>query len=287
MPAESRWVPLSRRGQADAEALHEGVPPWLRQSLWDWVYGLITGTTELGQRFPDKPLLQRLERRLKTQFQWGQGVSGAVKNLAGKASIDEEFLLDLVDALLVDINPDFEGAAAGEYLESVLVEGGSVWGVAVRDGRLGLERRVDETVTAAAREVIGASGAAGEHLTRAWTEAYGRSPDPSAAYSEAVKAVEAAAKPTLTPKDDKATLGKMVPALRDGEGKWDVVLAARPEFNKVEAVRLMADLLWQGQTDRHGRPDPRPVTQEQAEAAVHLAVLLVHWFSSGVVRRVE
>ena len=48
----------------------------------------------------------------------------------------------------------------------------------------------------------------------------------------------------------------------------------------------MLDLVWKGQRDRHGDPDPHAplsVTQEQAEAAVQLAVTVVQWFTAGVV----
>ncbi|MDQ3679176.1 MAG: hypothetical protein M3378_01260 [Actinomycetota bacterium] len=50
----------------------------------------------------------------------------------------------------------------------------------------------------------------------------------------------------------------------------------------------MGSVLWNGHTDRHGSDDQRmsvPITQEQTEAAVHLAVVLVQWFASGAIRR--
>jgi hypothetical protein len=45
--------------------------------------------------------------------------------------------------------------------------------------------------------------------------------------------------------------------------------------------------LWTSQLDRHGTDDesvPLTVSMEQAEAAVHLATTLVHWFRRGSVR---
>jgi hypothetical protein len=54
----------------------------------------------------------------------------------------------------------------------------------------------------------------------------------------------------------------------------------------VETVADMLDLVWKGQSDRHGSPDltaPISVSQEQAEAAMHLAVTVVQWFTTGVV----
>lgn len=230
---------------------------------------------------PSSEKLRQIERRLRIELDWVRP-SAALDSLETLVATDDALFLDLVDLLLSEFSATaLAGVSHIQGLERALVEGGSAWRVASRGDRLGLERRVDESVTAAARTVMEATGTAGEHLSKAWTEAYGRSPNPSTAYGEAVKAVEAAAQPIVSPTDNKATLGKMIPALRDKPEKWDVVLAARPEFDQVQVIRLMAELLWQGHTDRHGAANPRPVTQDQAEAAVHLAVVLVQWFTAG------
>ena len=55
----------------------------------------------------------------------------------------------------------------------------------------------------------------------------------------------------------------------------------------VGAIRGMLELLWKSQVDRHGTPDataPLSVTQGQAEAAFHLALTLVQFFTAGVIR---
>lgn len=282
---EESWVPLSRRGQPHAaEALHEGVPPWLVQSMWDWVRRRITVTDARGfKQGPSQASLQRLERRLRIQLVWQHGISGAFSRLEVMARSDEKLLLDLVDALLSDMHPvALRQSGQAASLERELLEGGSAWRVGVYGERLELQSRVDETVTAAARNAMEAAGGAGEHLAKAWAEAYGISPDPTAAYAEAVKAVEAAAQPVVTPEDSKATLGKMITALGAKPDKWSVVLPGGAGL-----VRQMADGLWKGQTDRHGGPDPTPVTQEGAEASVHLAVLLVQWFNAGAIGRAD
>lgn len=245
----------------------------------------LRGLSEVGASFWIRGELLRIERRLDIGLDWQNGSRSAGRSLAKRVEADGELLLDLIDLLLSDLSEYWDGPDVTAKLEAILAEGRSAWRVAERDGRMALERRVDATVTAAAEVAMETPGSAGAHLSRAWSRAYSREPDPSAAYAEAVKAVEAAAKPTVTPKDDTATLGKMLPALRDRPEKWNVVLAAAPPFDKVAVVRLMAELLWQGQTDRHGRPESVPVTQEQAEAAVHLAALLVQWFTAGSIRR--
>jgi hypothetical protein len=46
-------------------------------------------------------------------------------------------------------------------------------------------------------------------------------------------------------------------------------------------------LLWEGQTSRHGSSRPtRADTLEEATMAVHLAVMLVQWLTSGVARKI-
>jgi hypothetical protein len=283
------WVPRSRRDDPEAakeyRALQEGVPPWLTRSLWNWARPFLRASDELGQSFWLGRELARIERVLGIELSWRLGVRSAGDSLATQVQTNGELLLDLIDLLLRDLDERWEAPDLAAELEAFLAQGRSVWRVAERGRQLALERRVDASVTAAAEAAMEAPGSsAGDHLSRAWSKAYGREPDPSAAYAEAVKAVEAAAKPVVTPKDDKATLGKMVSAFRDRSEKWDVVLAAASGFDKVDVVRLMAEQLWQGHTDRHGRPDPVPVTQEQAEAAVHLAALLVQWFTAGSIR---
>jgi hypothetical protein len=49
----------------------------------------------------------------------------------------------------------------------------------------------------------------------------------------------------------------------------------------------MLDLLWKSQLDRHGTPDetvPLSVSLEEAEATLHLALTLVHWFRTGAIK---
>lgn len=286
---EPRWRRLSVRevGAEAAEdaALHEGVPPWLKASLGSWI------ERQLADRFGswNQNQLLRLERELLISLDWAAGTDYAGSTLLRQVQSDEELCLNVVDYLLRDLR-DPEDRLRWSSLALMLQEAGSAWTV---DGGhrpaqgFGLVRRVAETVEASAQQAFRAPRA-GDHLRSAWHGVYGRSPNPSEAYREAVRAVEAAARPIVTPKDNIATLGKMVAALRDGATKWEMVFGGSPAIDQVDVVRLIAKLLWDGQTDRHGSDDPQasvPITQEQAQAAVHLAVLLVQWFSAGSIRR--
>jgi len=87
-------------------------------------------------------------------------------------------------------------------------------------------------------------------------------------------------------------LGKIVAEMKTNPGKYCFVLVGRGDIAKkadtdaVTIVRLMAQLLWTGQHDRHSNFDPsKPISvnQAEAEAAVHLAVVLVQWFEAGMI----
>jgi len=74
-------------------------------------------------------------------------------------------------------------------LERTLLESGSIWKVARVNGRVEcyLERRTDSGANAAIGTVTAAGGRETEHLAEAWRLAYGREPNASEAYREAVK----------------------------------------------------------------------------------------------------
>jgi hypothetical protein len=123
------------------------------------------------------------------------------------------------------------------------------------------------------------AGKAATHLALAWRATYGRNPNSGQAYGEAIKAVEAAAQPIVLPEDAKTTLEKMIAAIRDAPQKWKSALP-----DGVEAVRSMMLALWTGQHDRHGSADeslPLTVSQQEATAALHLAIVTCHWLQNG------
>jgi hypothetical protein len=176
----------------------------------------------------------------------------------------------------------------GARLNDLLEAGGSAW--RVRDDGSGLERRVPEAVRVAVEGAIAsareASADAADHLTNAWRHAYGIAPEATPAYGEAIRAVESAASRLVEPNNAKATLGTMIGAIRARPGAWTMAMTG-PVGSTVDGTPVveMMDLLWKGQTDRHGANPTIPVTPKAAEAAVHLAVLLVQWWtSSGVTR---
>ncbi len=288
------WRPLSRRGtdpSPEEDALYEGVPPHLVQPLLHWIDSLFEHTSWEDEFPASERRAGRIAARVRLDLraaplshahaQNNQNIwsaSRALVHLAGASG--DTVLLDVVDATLAEGTP--KGAARD--LEQLLTGGGSAWRVA--GNRKSLERRVEPAATDAFRQA--AAGDPGSHLATAWAAVYGRHPAPSRAYSEAVKAVEAACIPLVIPgaRGARATLGKVIIDLSDHQQDWRLSICSAAAPAEISPLLAMLRLLWQGQTDRHGGSAPAtPVTAPAAEAAVHLAVTLVQWFRSGAVRR--
>ncbi|WP_432159111.1 hypothetical protein [Streptomyces sp. bgisy153] len=255
----------------------------------------------------DEPNAQRIALHLKLRVDTGRVYSPA-KFLA--ASTTKEQLLDVVSTMLAfsappkptpvynglggrrmylgsHVNPDREKAV--DVLQDMLTLAGSSY--RVNDARTGLELRIDETAQQALTSTLAAartaqSGSAAEHLATAWKCAYGRDPDPTKAYSEAIKAVESASQSVIEPNNAKATLGSMLGVIRNSPQRFSTAIPAPGQENDIELVSVMMQRLWKGQTARHGSQNPtRFETQREAEMAVHLAATLVQWFAAGLVQR--
>ncbi|HEV2071235.1 MAG TPA: hypothetical protein VGR26_15710 [Acidimicrobiales bacterium] len=284
------WLPLSKRNDPDAardyNALHDGVPEWLATPVAQWVVDVFASMKyddRLGQRLD---FLYGMLRRPMPATR--NRIGDSVADLVGAVAAGD---LDVLDAVLWMTQATQEGDRLRTRLESLLRVHGSAWSVSAKvAGQPCLVRRVDETVTAAAQVEMDQTGNAARHLYRAWHRIYGRNPDPGGSYRESVRAVEAAAKPLIAPKASRATLGTMLADLRNKPEKWSVALDERGKGTGVDLLIEMCSGLWRSQFDRHGSDDesiPLDVSSREAEAAVHLAVTLVHWFRSGVVARTD
>ncbi len=176
-----------------------------------------------------------------------------------------------------------------DKLDAIHVDGSSLYRVD-RDSRC-LVGRVDQTVQDAADAAIkSAPHAAADHLRAAWVAAYGLSPDPDKVFGESIRDVEELACPLVEQKkaaQNTATIGTVIGELRNSGHKWELLLPGKDgKPRDVDSIVAMMETLWQAQVSRHGGAhESRRHTQEEAEAAVHLAALLVQWLSTGVLRR--
>jgi hypothetical protein len=280
-------------------------PQWALSSIFDWLRPFLHEGTPLDSGFGlqsdhDRDFLREVERNLRLSFNWQHGHQSAFDSLAAEIQRDPAVLVKVVDFALRNILigytfQDYD-RAAGE-LDRILREAGSVWCVRETPGRVEcfLERRADPAAGEAIRVIANEAGRDNEHLSRAWQLAYGQSPNPGEAYREAVKAVEVVAIPVVLPNDPAATLGKVIASMRQSPTKWKSVFgrsvtpATGARQTPVEVAIQMLDLLWKNQTDRHGiAPDQpaAPISQEQAELAVNLALTLVQLFRAGGVTTV-
>lgn len=283
------WQRLSERMKgAHAEPLGpvEGLPDYLMGPVLLWVEQVLSVSdgysTIRGQRDDALRLLQ-LHFRLSPPLDW-TGHDRALPDLLSRMRKDEELALDVVDwglHVLDAVQPYNKWDLVGA-LDPYLVAGGSVWEVArTADGEaFQLARRAVGPV----REAIAAltpSDRAHQHMLTAWGKLVGRDPDPSAAYREAIRAVEAAGKPVISPNNSLTTLGTMIRDVRAKPSKWVTTLG------EIDVVLRMMEIVWKGQHDRHGTDNdkaPLHATQEEADAAVHTCLTLVRLFVGGHVR---
>ena len=285
----SEWQPLSvRELGATPRTLDELPSHGLAHALVDWLTSLrwASGRTTLVGRPPamrDGVPWQRVALRLNLPPLLNNAQEADWRATVLNHARRPERVLEVVDATL-HLEPRTGNHA--QSLSERLSDAGSAW--CVRQDRSGLTRRVSPAVSAAYEMAASTSDNARARLEKAWTAAYGLHPDPGAAYRHAVAAVEAAAIPLFLPADAQASLGKVRAHLDQGRAKYELVVSDRTGSPaSIDSVVEMVSTLWHGQRDRHeGGSSSAPITQEAAEAAVHVAVLLVQWLATGAIRPV-
>ena len=293
--------PLSVRQKEAAikkyRTLNEGIPDWMFAGVYGWAEGMFFDRSTSRWDFGG---IKRAGQYLRIPLVRQAGRAG----LALLALLeDDQRGLDLLDYCLL-ILPDrsqnrgflreiFIPALPPPVhlrhprvtdLENILQISSSAWTIGLDGrGRFRLQRRVNDTTGKLAQGEMAHSGRAGRYLRDAWQNAYGRNPNPGTAYGDAIRAVEAAARPVLSPKNQRATLGTMIRDVKAKPEKWTTTIG------NVETVLGMMQAIWYSHSSRHGTDDetkPANVSQAQAEAAVRFAVTLVSVFRMGDIRLV-
>ncbi|MHA7268626.1 hypothetical protein [Arthrobacter sp. HLT1-20] len=295
------WLPFGQQDDPQKlySALHEGVPEWMSKSIRAWQQEILEIVFDTEDNVIGR--FHSIEQELRTAIDIPQNPTayglGASVISHFQSSGDELVLTDYLLSIA-----DIENLGGWESLQeemkkkdhlfgrldSTLKKSGSKWTIGIRAAsRIGLIQRVPEGVQIAANETMRSASHAGRRLAEAWGAVFGINPDPSRAYSLAVKAVEDAAIPAVSPNNTHATLGTIISQMRD-TGDWALPLQREDQHATTSATLLsMMKMLWAGQADRHGgHHDPTLViTQEAAEVAVMAAATLVQWFASGAVAR--
>ncbi len=178
-------------------------------------------------------------------------------------------------------------ALAVVKLDKLLAQGGSVWKTTATPF-WGLTRRANETTQALVDQASSPSTDATRKIASAWSACYRHDPDYDSAYRHAVLAVEAVVLPAILPDSQRGTLGQVVSHMRDAQDRWTVGGLDGARQTSGATLLSMLGTLWHNQ-ERHAQSDGsiRDVGRDEAEAAVTLAVTLVHWFASGLVEKSE
>jgi len=268
------------------DEFHDGLPAHLTAPAMQWLAGAAGEVTMMGAGTPSLRFLRRfqVEAMLEPPLDWHRQQHSAYVDMMSRFQRNPEFALDALDFALhamTDTSGDpMMAANHARDLDQLLESGRSIWRVVyIENGQWRLERSSLGPVMEAISSIEGPSSRAHAHLVDAWKKLAGRHADPSAAWKEAVRAVEAVAKPVVMPNDQKATLGKMITAIEEKPSKWSFVLG------QPEDVAAMCKLIWKSQFDRHGTDDesvPLNASLEEADAAVHTAITLVRYFAGGL-----
>ncbi|MFF1269185.1 hypothetical protein ACFVZE_25465 [Streptomyces anulatus] len=311
MTTSPSWQPLSDReaGLPLDQTVHEGVPEHLEPGLRSWVRDSVV----------TESLVHRVVAALRLSNGARTFANGRLPSSAGDLSrVPASMLLDVVDCLLyLDVgevahheylvkHPDAASALGAIFskpakfvnpvriLDALLGDAASAYQVREADdvSHAGLERVVDTTVAESAAMATQQAESSGRndasfYLRNSWAKAYALHPDPSGAYVDAVRAVEDVAIPLYASADPRATLGAVIRELDGNATAYSmVILDNKAVPAKVETVLSLMRLLWHGHRDRHpGGQTSAPITLEAAQAAVHIAVLLVQLLSTSAVTK--
>lgn len=269
----TQWIP---RGEdpATREVLVDGVPSYMKPALLEFLkphFARASSVTDTWFFRRESLMMFDLVARLRPSY---------VDRLDGTSwpgffnRLPEEELLDVADWVVHQNN-----RAVAQSLDRILEAAGSAWTIGKRNRNDGLLRRMPESVQVAVDAAISRSSS-GRLLGEAWAAAYGRVPDPEEAYEKAVKAVEEAAAPVVSPKNSLTTLGTIIRDMK-AQQDWAIDLPGRA----TDVAIPLAEALWSGQESRHGGNGYRRPSQGEAETAVILSVTLVQLFSSGSLHR--
>jgi hypothetical protein len=245
----------------------------------NWVQGLVGGSVyQSAHEAALREIGVRFRLTLPNNTEWKRFADSLVAS-AGK---DEEFFLDLIDALL-----DVFGPAHNEWaeLDRTFGSGASVWRVG--DDRTSLARVVSDEAQATFEAAVSVADDVTTELKEAWANAFGRNGDPSDAWDHAIKALEDLLIRVVVPNQTKPNLGHVVGQLGNQGAQWKLVLPGKNQDHDVAPLVGMLDLIWPNH-DRHGggqTPKRTPSAQE-ARAVVTLAATIVQWHREGwVVQR--
>ncbi len=262
------------------DALHDGVPSWMKRSIDSWIREEIAKGSGYAGVVANVNTIERLERLLRVSLIGTDSLYKMLGSLFSRLDVNEDLKLDVVDGLLQIGTPLTNNV---RELDNILEQSGSKWKVATNEGTPKLEERVDDSVIVAMDDLATQTGDASKYMRLAWNEAFGRNPNPSSAYSNVVKAVEAATWGTVTPNNSRATLGTIIGELKNNPENYKISIKEDSQYKGIKTITQDLSLIWRGQTDRHGTSNPVAPTQEAAEQAIFSGLSTCQQFTRGLI----
>lgn len=280
LPSEKKWRPVLPTGREDV--LVEDFPPYLRESLYPWLMrslldfrGGISGVKLVAFQTEYR---EHLGYSAEHNYDWQFDVKDTLDRMK-----DDDFTNFL--SYQVFHGSEYQPESSVHPAEHALSMGGSAWTVSRIDSQDILTRRVPEGVKLPLEQAMSGPDRAAQKLREAWIDAYGVSPRPSEAYSNAVVAVETASLTVMQLGHPKPTLGNVINELETRAKHWKLVFREDPRALGPDSLAKMLRTLWHGHASRHGGENHQDATIEEARGAVVLAATLVQWFTTGVVQR--
>lgn len=258
--------------------IKERIPPSMKTAFETWLAGqLVTGG------YVDDTTVFYIQSNLQTDLDLGvrdfwtrEQVIEAIQDKG------ERFYIRVADLMLSGHKLQYTKDPAVDHLRYLLDTNRSSLDIHFVDGSYRLRNRLIEGQEELVQNAIDQLESAGYHLALAWRAAFDLEPNPTYAMTEAIRAVEAACGPAVTPKDKKPTLGKVLGVMRQ-QGGWGLIFATSDGYpEQFPVIEGMIETLAKAQQDRHSG-EPHSVLEAQGH--VQLASTLVHWFTSGVIRR--
>ncbi len=262
-----------RRGKAQLDGPYEGVPGHLVNGLLKWFEDTLR---PYQNRAINVQKLLELVGFMRADIDPDWRPETVLGHLMAAAKEDEDYFLDLIDGTLQFVGSKYNGPR----LSALLDAGGSVWTVA------GDFKSLTEVVGPEAQATYDVATSVSDEpsteLREAWTNAFGRSGDPSDAWDHAIKAVEDVLIPEMMPNNTNATLGNVIGELAGQNGaQWKLVLPGNNQDHDVAHLVAMLRLMWPNH-DRHGGPTPkRTPSPQEARAVVTLAATIMQWHREG------
>jgi len=269
---------------ADLRVVRERIPDTMRPALLDWLYKRLHSSYSSTS----SEVVNDLQSALRISLGFDRGAVNTDDLVNAIEARGDKTLLRVADWLVGQFERDPYNGTPQEVADIEWHLDTAMSGVRVAsvDRGFRLALRLPEGVEEASQIAVDVgSRIAGQHLAKALRQVQSLDPDTSAAMTEAIRAVEAAAGPVVLPKDKRLQLSKIVQSLRD-KPNWTLSLQRRddgvPDHHAV-LIGMMETLAF-AQQDRHAGEAP---TIQEAMAHAMLAATLVGWFSTGVVHMNE